>query len=46
MTETVKTTKAKKPAQPVEAPAAPKRITSANRKPLAPNLGEGHVIRV
>ena len=36
---------AKKPATK-EAPKGPERITSANRKPLAPILKEGHVVKV
>lgn len=45
MTEEVKTP-AKKRTTKKKAPEAPTRITSANRKPLAPNLSKGHVVKV
>lgn len=41
--EAPKKTRAKAAAKP-KTPAVPKRITSANRKPLRPNLGKGHVV--
>lgn len=43
MTEAKTTTRKKAPAKGAKSPT---RITSANRSPLKPNLGKGHVIKV